>query len=99
MSAPASFAFVATESVIRAFEKYAHEREFNDFISALQDRAVAVSIMAIGQRDDVLSRWLGGRAQELLEIVGAFSERKILRETDEFLGQPAPDNPLKGLDL
>lgn len=86
------------EPAIRAFEKYAYDREFSDFIRSLQDRAVSLAIQAIGQKDEIMNRWLGGRAAELLEIVGAFSERKIHRQTEEYLGEPA-ENPINGADL
>ena len=95
---PKSIQFVPTEPIIRAFERYGHEREFNDFIKALEDRAVTVAIMALAQRDDFLNRQLGGRGAELLEIVGAFHERRVLRETEEYLGQPIPDDPLRGVE-
>jgi hypothetical protein len=96
--APASFQFQATEPVIRAFEKFAYEPDFNDFIKYLHDRATTLAIMAVGQRDETLLRWMGGRSQELFEIVAMFSERKILRQTEEFLGDSGQDDPLAGVE-
>lgn len=94
-----SFGFQATEPIIRAFERYCGDREFNEFIKALEDRAVTVAIMALSQKDETVNRWLAGRGQELLDIVASYNERKTLRQTEEFLGQSAPDdNPLQGLD-
>jgi len=84
------------EPAIRAFEKYAYEIEFNAFIKSLEERAVSLAIQALGQKDEIMNRWLGGRAQELLEIVGAFSERRIYRESAEFLGGEQED-PLRGV--
>ena len=98
MSEPASFNFRAQESDIRAFEKYAYDKVFVDFIQGLNDRAVSLAIQALGQRDNDMIRLFGGRAQELLEIVGAFSERKVLAQTEEYLGEPLED-PLKGVGL
>jgi len=97
-AAPQSFSFQATEPVIRAFEKYAYDKEFCALIDYLNSRAVALAIMAIGQKDDILNRWLGGRSQELLDIVAMFSERKKLRMTEEFLGE-IPEDPLRGVDM